>query len=242
MTANTDALLTRARGATADAAYRTGDYDAAEALLSQALHEARAGGDRAGEAAALDGLGVLLHLRAIDRPPSEWPSFDCDAEQDLFERALAIRRELGDRAGTAESLLHLGWAHQVLRGQPAVALPLFMEAQALAEPDGDPHVRSELHRHIGFHLALRDERPDLALPHFRISLDLWRAGEEPALVIHALVALSRCEAAAGLIDDALAHSQEALDLAALGAYRPRVTNGAETGRRVVEAAAAKAGR
>jgi tetratricopeptide (TPR) repeat protein len=241
MTADADTLLSRARSALADASYRTGDFDSAEVLANEALSEAQAAGDRASEAAALDLLGDVLHHRTIDLPRAEWSSVDFGVEQDLFERALAIRREIGDDAGVAESLLHLGWVHQVLRNQPAVSLPLLMEALALAEPDGDAQVLSELHRHIGFHLAMVDNRPDLGLPYFQRSLELWRAGSEPARVIFALVALARCEAAAGHIDDALAHSQEALDLTAQGSYRSRVASGAVAARQAVEEVAATAG-
>lgn len=232
----TDELLKRARAALPEAAYRTGDYDAVEALLIDALRQAGADGDRASEAAALDQLGELQHFRTIDRPRDEWPEIDHSIEHRRFEQALAIRRELGDRAGIAESLLHLGWVHQVLFGDGATALPLFHEALELAEPDGDPLVRSELHRHIAFHLALDERRPEAALPHFQTSLDLWRAGTEPARVIHGLVALARCESAAGQHEAALAHSQEALDLVSAGSYRPRLANSALAARQAVEEA------
>jgi len=231
-----DDLLTRARTALPEAAYRTGDFDAVEALLTEALRLAQAEGDRVGQADALDLLGVQLHSRTIELPRAEWPSIDHGLERDQFERALAIRRELGDRAGVAESLLHLGWVHQMLLGDGVTAMPLFREALDLAEPNGDPHVRSELHRHIGFHIAIDEGRPEAALPHFQTSLDLWRSGGEPARVIHGLVALARCESGAGRHQAALAHSQEALDLVGAGSYRPRVVNGAVEARRVVEAA------
>jgi tetratricopeptide (TPR) repeat protein len=231
-----DDLLTRAREALPEAAYRTGDFDAVEALLTEAMRLAEAEGDRASQAAALDQLGELRHFRTLERPRDEWPSIDHGLERDQFERALAIRRGLGDRAGMAESLLHLGWVHQVLLGDGAKAMPLFREALDVADPDGDAQVRSELHRHIGFHIAIDEGRPEAALPHFRTSLDLWRSGSEPARVIHGLVALARCESSAGLHEAALAHSQEALDLVRAGSYRPRVVNGAAEARRVVEAA------
>jgi tetratricopeptide (TPR) repeat protein len=229
-------LLTRARAALADAAYRTGDFDAVEALLTEALLQAQAESDRASEAVALDQMGELRHVRTIERPREEWPGIDHQPERECFERALAIRREVDDRGGVAESLLHLGWLHQVLLGDGATAMPLFLEALEMAEPDGDPHVRSELHRHIGFHLAMDERRPEAALPHFQASLDLWRSGGEPARVIHGLVALARCESMAGQHEAALAHSQEALDLVRAGSYRQRVVNGAVEARRVVEAA------
>jgi tetratricopeptide (TPR) repeat protein len=232
----TDDLLNRARVALPDAAYRTGDFGAAEALSTEARRLAEAEGDRANEAAALDLLGELRHYRTIERPRDEWPGIDHGPERECFERALALRRELGDRGGVAESLLHLGWVHQVLLGDGAAAMPLFREALALAEPDGDPHVRSELHRHIGFHIALYEGRPEAALPHFEASLELWRAGGEPARIVHGLVALARCESVAGQHEAALAHSQEALDMVTAGSYRPRVVNGAVEARRAVEAA------
>ncbi len=104
----------------AEAAYRTGDFDAVEALLTEALRVAEAEGDRGNQAAALDQLGELQHSRTLERPRDEWPSIDHGVERDHFEQALAIRRELGDHAGVAESLLHLGWVHQCDR---AASLP-----------------------------------------------------------------------------------------------------------------------
>lgn len=232
-----DELLARARAALPEAAYRTGDYDSVEALLIGALRLAESASDRRSEAGALDMLGVLRHWRTLDRPREEWPGIDHGLEQDLFERALAIRRELGDTAGVAESLLHAGWVLQVLRDDSEAAIPLFREALALVEPEGDPEVRSEIHRHIGFHVALTEHRAHEALPHFRTSLELWRTGPEPARVVAGLVALARCESMAGRHDDALAHSREALDLARQGGFGPRVVGGAEAARQVVEEAA-----
>jgi tetratricopeptide (TPR) repeat protein len=233
----TDELLTRARAALPDAAYRTGDFDAVEALLGEALGLAQADGDIRCEAAALDLQGQLRHFRTIDLPREEWQTVDPGPEQELFERALAIRRQLGDRAGVAESLLHLGWAHQVLRGEPDVAIPMFREALALAEPDGDVHVRSELHRHIGFHLLVNDRRPEEALAYFETSLELWRSLGDPAHEVFGLVALARCESAAGRHGDALAHGREGLELARQGQLRGRVVTSAESTWRVVEEAA-----
>jgi len=165
---------------------------------------------------------------------------DPGPEQELFERALAIRRQIGDQAGVAESLLHLGWVHQVLRGEADVSMPLFREALAFVQPDGDVHVRSELHRHIGFHLAMEDRRSEKALPHFETSLELWRSLGEPAREVFGLVALARCDSDAGRHREALAHSREALELARQGRFRARVVTAAESTRRTVEDAARRA--
>jgi tetratricopeptide (TPR) repeat protein len=232
-----DELLTRARVALPDAAYRTGDFDAVEALLGEALGLAAADGDLSQEAAALDLLGQLRHFRTIDRPREEWQTVDPRPERELFERALAIRRQLGDSAGVAESLLHLGWLHHVLCGEPDIAMPLFVEALALVEPDGDVHVRSELHRHIGFYELLEKRRPEEALPHFKLSLELWRSSSEPAHAVFGLVALARCESAAGLHSEALVHSRQALELVRQRKFRGRVVTGAEATWGMVEEAA-----
>ncbi|MDQ6743276.1 MAG: tetratricopeptide repeat protein [Candidatus Dormibacteraeota bacterium] len=230
-------LLTRAGAALAEAAYRTGDFDSVDGLLRKALALAEADGDLTSQAAALDLQGQLRHSRTIDLPPEEWQSVDPAPEQELFERALAIRRQIRDQAGVAESLLHLGWVHQVLRGVADVSMPMFREALALVEPDGDVHVRSELHRHIGFHLVVEDRRPEKALPHFETSLELWRSLGEPAREVFGLVALARCESDAGRHREALAHSREALELARQGLFRARVVTAAESTWRMVEDAA-----
>jgi tetratricopeptide (TPR) repeat protein len=180
-----DELLTQACVALPKAAYETGDFDAVEALLGDALGLAAAEGDLGNQAAALDLQGQLRHFRTIDLPRAEWQTVDAGPEQELFEQALAIRRQLGDAADIAESLLHLGWLHHVLRGEPDVAMPLFREALALVEPGGDVHVRSELHRHIGFYVLLEERQPEEALPagrhrdaiaHSREALDMVRQG------------------------------------------------------------------
>ena len=66
---------------------------------------------------------------------------DSGPELELFERPLAIRRQIGDATRAPESLFHLGLVHQVLRGDWDASIPLFQEALSLAEPDGDVHLR-----------------------------------------------------------------------------------------------------
>ncbi len=78
---------------------------------------------------ALDGLAWLTHFRALDRDREEAHP---DAEEALFQRSLAIRRELGDQAGTAASLFGLALVHQVLRQDSAAAIPYLREAMKLA--------------------------------------------------------------------------------------------------------------
>jgi tetratricopeptide (TPR) repeat protein len=139
-------LLAAGTEAMYEAAFRTGDYDDAKAMLTAALRHAEADGDQAVEAGALDGLAWLMHFRALDRDREE---ADPDAEEALFQRSLAIRRELGDQAGTAASLCGLALAHQVLRQDSAAAIPYLREAMKLADAHADALLRSECHRHVG---------------------------------------------------------------------------------------------
>ncbi|MGA5304946.1 tetratricopeptide repeat protein [Nucisporomicrobium flavum] len=199
LTAGTEAMY--------EAAFRTGDYAEAEATFTGLLERARAEGDRALEAAALDRLGMLAHFRAIE---GDLAQADGDAEQRLFEQALAIRRELGDEAGVAESLFGLGLVHQVLRGDWDTAMPCFREALELAERHDDLLLRSELHRHIGFFHTLDDLGSDLALHHLRISHDLRAELGDPRWIPGGTMALGLAEIADGLRDQGLAHVREAL--------------------------------
>jgi tetratricopeptide (TPR) repeat protein len=74
-------------------------YSEALALDETALAAARAAGDRAGEATALNLLGGVYRRLARHR-----------AAQDLHEQALQLHRELGDQAGVAAALHGLGVA------------------------------------------------------------------------------------------------------------------------------------
>ena len=187
-------LLASGTEAMFEAAFRTGDYDDAEALLEAARRRAEADGDRVAEAGSLDRLAWLMHFRALDRNRE---GADPDAEEVLFERSLAIRRELGDQAGTAASLFGLGLVHQVLRGDSAAAIPYFREAMELADEHADALLRSECHRHVGFHHLVGDVQLEEAVRHLRLSLDLRHRWGDPRWVPSGTLALGWAELAAG---------------------------------------------
>ncbi len=149
-----------------EAAFRTGDYAEARALLEKNLAEAD--GDAA-EATASHELGWLLHFEALDRLIDGGEAGDIDAEQALFQRALTIRRDLKDNGGVAQSAFGLGLVHQVLRQDWVTAVPLFQEALDLAE---DLLTKSEAHRHMGFYHLYEAKQADQAVHHLRASLDL----------------------------------------------------------------------
>jgi tetratricopeptide (TPR) repeat protein len=222
-------LLVAGREALAAAYLRTGDYDGVDRILERARRVAEAEGDPKVEAGVVAQQGMLLHFRAIDLPAEERASIDPGPEEELFERALAARRELEDTEGVAESLFQLGLVHQVLRRDMTAGAPYFRDALALIEtvPDADPLLRSEIHRHVGFDLLLREERPDAALLQLRASLDLRTALEERGWTVSALVALALAERLGGRRADAMSHSRAALELARAEGLRERFVTAAE---------------
>ncbi|MGH2598641.1 MAG: tetratricopeptide repeat protein [Dehalococcoidia bacterium] len=231
------------RNALAVAYFRTGDFEAVASILAQALSRATAAGDRKAEAAAIDLQGLLLHDMAIEQPPEERARIDSGPEHELFDRALAIRRQIGDIEGVAESMFHLGLVYQVLRGDAAAASPYFREALALveAQPDSDVLLRSEIHRHIGFDRLLREQRHDEALAHLHTSLDLRSTLDEPGWTVSGLVALAMGERLAGMRPEAIDHSRRAVELARAEGLRERHIRAAEDALRAAEAMPAGGG-
>ncbi|HEY7200544.1 MAG TPA: tetratricopeptide repeat protein [Candidatus Dormibacteraeota bacterium] len=187
-------LLAAGTEAMYEAAFRTGDYEDAEAMLNAALRGAEADGDRAVEAGTLDALAWLMHFRVLDRNRE---GADPDAEEALFQRSLDIRRELGDQAGTAASLFGLALVHQVLRRDSAAAIPYLREATELADAHASALLRSECHRHVGFHHLVADVRPEEAVRHFRRSLELRHEWGDPRWIPSGTLVLGFAELAAG---------------------------------------------
>ena len=165
------------------------------------------------------------HPLSCDRPAAGGTSCDrCD------ERAGAVRTRIRDatrdrrRRGIAESLFQLGLVQQVLRRDLEEAgAPYVEEALAVVEtvPDADVLLRSEIHRHVGFDLLLREERPDDARHHFQTSLDLRATLDERGWLASGHVALALCERVAGRREEALEHSRQALDVARAEGLRER---------------------
>jgi len=191
-----------------EAAFRTGDYEAAERTFQELLTRARADGDRALEAAVLDRQAMLMHFRALD--DDDLGKADSEGEEALFQQALEIRRDLGDSAGTAESLFGVGLVHQVLRQDWEAAMPYYWEALDLADRHGDLLLRSEVHRHVGFYYAMSDLQSDKALEHLRISHELRAELGDPRWIPGGTIALGIAELADGLREQGLAHVRESI--------------------------------
>ena len=79
---------------------QTGNRTAALDYFEQALPIFREVGDRAGEAATLNNIGLVHDRRG-----------DGQAALGYFEQALPIYREVGDRAGEAATLNNIGLVH-----------------------------------------------------------------------------------------------------------------------------------
>ncbi|MFI6316587.1 hypothetical protein ACIBG8_03665 [Nonomuraea sp. NPDC050556] len=146
--------------------------------------------------------GRILHARFLDdrrEDPRELP---------LFERATHLYRALGDAAGEANSVFWEGCFHQVVRNDPARAIPLLEQSYGLATAAGDRHTEWEVLRHLGIadHAA---GRLDSAREHLEASVRLCRELGLPAAVAANQVGLIYIAAAQGRRDDAVALAAEA---------------------------------
>ncbi|GAA1398883.1 hypothetical protein GCM10009639_37900 [Kitasatospora putterlickiae] len=175
------------------------------------------GGDGGGLAAAergLDGVeadlamarGRLLHARFLaDR-------IEDPRELELFERAAALYRALGDTRGEGEALFWAGTFHQVVRDDPAAALPALDRALALATRTGDLLTMSYALRHLGIaaHAAGRlEEARDRLEESTRLR---WELGFLPGVAAN-LVGLGYLAAQQGRREDAAGLLAQAADLA-----------------------------
>jgi tetratricopeptide (TPR) repeat protein len=174
----------------------------ADLLNEQALFagdaDARAAAEREldrAEACLALGRGRVLHARFLaDR--EEDPR-----ELELFERALALFRAAGDRAGEAEALFWVGLVHQVVRGDSSAAEPYLSESYELAREHGDTKLQSYDARHLGF-VEYEAGRLDEAERRFRESVELrerdgFAPGVAAGLLTLAQVAFERGRAAEG---------------------------------------------
>jgi non-specific serine/threonine protein kinase len=90
-------LRAEALGGAGHLAWGQGDLDRAAALREEGLELFRQLGDKAGMAAALNGLSFVSRMKR-----------DYGSARAMCEEALAIHRELGDKWGIAQSLFLLG--------------------------------------------------------------------------------------------------------------------------------------
>jgi tetratricopeptide (TPR) repeat protein len=203
-----DDLLAAGREALLEAAFLTSDFHRAGELLEAARQTAEARGDTRELAGALDQLGFLLHWKNVDSEQR-----DVEAELSLFERALALRQEVGDDTEIAESLFHVGLVYQLFKRAWDTSLGYFEQARTLAEGSGDDLVLSEIYRHLGAHYWLSEGDFDTAVEHLRRSLALRERLDFAGWRATGLITLGQCELAAGMRAEALDHLREGLRFA-----------------------------
>jgi tetratricopeptide (TPR) repeat protein len=218
-------LCAAAEESLAEAAFRTGDFSGPEGAFGWALTMGRQHGDRATEARALGGLGLVRHNRAIARLVAGLAPDDADvaAEEELMRGSLAISRETGDAVGTARAMFGVGLVHQVLHRDWAAAMPYYWQAYGLAEAveeSGDLYACSEIHRHLGFYYLIEDVRPTEAVRRLAYSLALRERLGDPRAVPSGLVALGEAEMAAGDLPRAVELLSRAARLARKAALQP----------------------
>jgi nucleotide-binding universal stress UspA family protein len=164
---------------------------------------------------ALDGVeadlalarGKVMHARFLEQRVEE------PGELDLFERASALYRELGDERGEADALFWVGAFHQVVRDDHATALPSLERARELASRVGDRLTLSYVLRHLGF-VEKAAGRVAAARDLFLESTRLRREVGFDAGVAANLVGLAHLSAELDEPDAAREYLDEAADLAA----------------------------
>lgn len=189
--------------------------------MEEARERARAEDDKRSEAAATEGLGLLVHYDNITKLLSggDVGVADVHGEEALFREALAMRRHLSDEPGTALPLFGLGLVEQVLRDDWDAAMGYFLKALQIVERSGDVidlYTQSEVHRHVGFYFLVEDVRLEEAIRHLQRSLDLRERLGDPRRIPSGLEALGEAELAAGntgrgveLLERAVAESRAA---------------------------------
>jgi CHAT domain-containing protein len=222
----------------ADRRWRSGSYLRAQRILEGLEAEARASGDRRGEARALRDLGRTLNARAVpddarahweralaiarslgdqaleasvllQEGSAAWSQADYAVAADLARAALRLGEAAGDAAIRARSVMLLGEI-ELKRGVYADAVRL--EHDALAESAGDLQTQADVHQDLGaIYLDLRSFAA--AERELSLRLALVRALGDPAQEAHALNYSGFIHQYGGDLEAALAIQNEALRIA-----------------------------
>jgi hypothetical protein len=95
------------------------------------------------EARLLLQRGRILHCRFLETRVEQ------AGELDLFERAAALYRAVGDARGEGEAQFWVGCFHQVVRDDNATGVPFLRTAADLSRSTGDDLTLSYALRHLG---------------------------------------------------------------------------------------------
>jgi DNA-binding SARP family transcriptional activator/tetratricopeptide (TPR) repeat protein len=184
-----------------------GNWDQAAALHRTALTAARQAGDMAGQAGALDNLGLL-----------KWLAGDFPAAAASHQKALALYRDLGDQPGQVYALNHLGLVHRETGNYPA-AMISHQQALALAHSADDRRAEAVTLSDLGAVQELTGDYPAAATS-LEQALALYRdVGDRPGQV-YALVELGAVQRLTRDLAAATASLNQALALARRLGDRP----------------------
>jgi len=176
-----------------------GHYSDAVAIYTHARHAAHRNGDRAGEARALDNLG-LVH---------RWQGRYPQAAQH-HQHALALFRESGDRAGEASSLGNLGLVYWQ-QGRYPQAVEHHKLALALAREIGDRGGEAHALTSLGF-VYRRQGHYRQAAEHHQQGLALFRESGDRIGESYTLASLGLVHSRQGHHEQAVEHHQQSLAL------------------------------
>jgi tetratricopeptide (TPR) repeat protein/transcriptional regulator with XRE-family HTH domain len=219
---------------------QTGHFPEAIALASHALRAARQVGDRAAEAAALNGIGIMdfqqsRHDQAIDRLEQalaldRTAGGAASVARDLLNlaavhmklarfreatgyasEALDLYRQAGDRWGEAHVLQSLGIA-DLYQGRHQDAVEHQRQALALFAEVGDSSGAAQAHAYMGI-VHLRQGRYQQAIDEHEQGLALDREVRNPSGEAHILRELSVVYLRQGDHERAATHLRRALELA-----------------------------
>jgi ATP/maltotriose-dependent transcriptional regulator MalT len=133
-------------------AFIQGDFDQAEVLCQQALHQYREASDTRGMAWSLHRLGRVA-LRKNDPILA----------RSRFEESLALFRQVSDQAGLAYVLQALGFG-AIEQGEPAQARSLFEESLALFKESGNVEGRAWSLYHLALAFLAQGEAAGVSSP------------------------------------------------------------------------------
>jgi len=177
----------------------SGHYPEAAAVYGSVLLAACQAGDRAAEAEALTGLGIIdfergRYAQAAGR----------------YLQALNLFRESGDRDGELRALHNLGGV-DMYQGRCAQAAERARQAAALYRESGNKTGEALALNNLGF-VDLRRGLYEQAAAHIRQALDLYRDSGDRSGEARALANLGVIETRQGRYPDAALRFRRALDL------------------------------
>ena len=183
-----------------------GHYSDAETLHRWALVTARAAGDRAGELAALTGLGHINRLQG------RWVQATEDHQQ-----AVRIARATRQQAAELDALNGLGQIHR-RRGRYEQAVEHYQQALGIARATG--YRTGELDALVGLgDIYRRQDRYTEAIDHYQQALGIARATGYRTGELIVLIGLGHSDRMRGRYEPAAHHYQQALGIARATGYR-----------------------